>query len=281
MASSSWCAAGQLGCEEDDEEDYMSDNFLAKCTQEMKDIRPGMPMSYAAKRKLEMEKKKKEEIMAARLKKKNQPSARERLEDGLNSALGESNKGFAMLMKMGYKPGTSLGDKGGGCVEPIKVELKGDRGGLGLKQMLMEKKREKEQRYLAKMKKLALEFDPDVFRERKRQENMGKQLEADLARCQRVCFTLDSDNGIEEPMESYFWPPHLLPAHEGQGDDEDDAAEEDDAVLEYWQVEVRVDVVASYLRLSYHYCVWCGTAYEDEADMTDNCPGTTKEEHDS
>lgn len=49
-------------------------------------------------------------------------------------------------------------------MEPIRVEVKHDRGGLGLKQMLMERKREKERRYLARIKKHNMEFDPNKFR---------------------------------------------------------------------------------------------------------------------
>ncbi|KAF2362542.1 protein of unknown function DUF4187 [Trinorchestia longiramus] len=292
--SSSWCSAGSFE-DDEEEEDYMSDNFLAKCTSEVQDIRPGMPMSYSAKRKIQLEKKKKEEKKAALEKKKQQPSAKERLQEGLERALEESNKGFAMLMKMGYKPGTSLGDKGEGRVEPIKVEIKSDRGGLGLKQMLMERKREKEQRYLARMKKQAAEFDPNAFRERKRQEMLAKQLEADLAKCQRVCYSLDTKEGRMEPMEWYFWPPHLLPTEEDENDtcttedaearanssNSDTVDEKESENNEYWQVEVRVDVVTSYLRHAYHYCIWCGTTYEGDEDMADHCPGTTKEEHDS
>ena len=37
---------------------------------------------------------------------------REKREEGLSNALDSSNKGFALLQKMGYKPGMSLGKKG-------------------------------------------------------------------------------------------------------------------------------------------------------------------------
>ena len=36
-----------------------------------------------------------------------------------------------MLAKMGYKAGDSLGKSNSGIVEPIPVEVKIDRGGLG------------------------------------------------------------------------------------------------------------------------------------------------------
>lgn len=66
--------------------------------------------------------------------------------EGLQTALTADNKGFAMLARMGYKAGQSLGKPrqaddaaetargetvGGGIVEPIGIQLKTDRGGLG------------------------------------------------------------------------------------------------------------------------------------------------------
>jgi hypothetical protein len=34
-------------------------------------------------------------------------------------------QGFALLAKMGYKPGTSLGKTGSGIVEPVGIVIKG------------------------------------------------------------------------------------------------------------------------------------------------------------
>lgn len=55
----------------------------------------------------------------------------ERREEGLNTAISSDSKGFAMLAKLGYKPGESLGRSTVGISEPIKVQVKTNRGGLG------------------------------------------------------------------------------------------------------------------------------------------------------
>ena len=47
------------------------------------------------------------------------------------TAIDESNKGFAMLAKMGYKPGEGIGKKKEGIKVPIKAELLPTYSGLG------------------------------------------------------------------------------------------------------------------------------------------------------
>ena len=51
---------------------------------------------------------------------------------GLGTKLDASNKGFAMLAKMGFTAGAGLGKGGSGRAEPVGVELRVGRGGFGL-----------------------------------------------------------------------------------------------------------------------------------------------------
>lgn len=50
-------------------------------------------------------------------------------------------------------------------------------------------------------------------------------------------------------------------------------------VLFYLQTSEKLEMLTTYLRTMYNYCHWCGTHYEDVADMDSNCPGPTKDEH--
>ena len=54
-------------------------------------------------------------------------------EPGLAPGMDESNKGNALLAKMGWAAGTGLGKEKEGRVEPIEVKLLGERAGLGAK----------------------------------------------------------------------------------------------------------------------------------------------------
>lgn len=66
--------------------------------------------SHSSKRQAELDKKKRQKDGEHRRKlKPMKEEQQERLEEGLTTAISSSNKGFCMLQKMGYKPGTSLG----------------------------------------------------------------------------------------------------------------------------------------------------------------------------
>lgn len=107
----------------------------------------------------------------------------ERREEGLSSAITSDNKGFSMLAKMGYKQGDAIGRHGsGGIVEPIPIQVKTNRAGLGrdaaLKQL---------QEYKAKLRQAKAQQNADTnqpsfsqFRQRMAQKTNDKQLESDL-----------------------------------------------------------------------------------------------------
>lgn len=53
-------------------------------------------------------------------------------EASLATALPETNKGFKMMAKFGFKQGDTLGKAEDARKEPIRVDIKGDRSGIGL-----------------------------------------------------------------------------------------------------------------------------------------------------
>ena len=92
----------------DSEDDYMSDKFLAR------DHKPGlMPKIFLQKHQ------KIEEGKIKAVQNKTKPLKLEEVEkrtEKLNEALDETNKGFSLLSKMGFKKGMGLGKKGNGLV---------------------------------------------------------------------------------------------------------------------------------------------------------------------
>jgi len=53
----------------------------------------------------------------------------------MDRALDASNKGYQLLLKMGWKENTGLGKNGTGKIEPIRIELKDDSKGMGRKEL--------------------------------------------------------------------------------------------------------------------------------------------------
>ncbi|XP_015592305.1 G patch domain-containing protein 11 [Cephus cinctus] len=252
-----------------DEEDYMSDKFLQGTE---KYIAPSLIHRHADKRELELLKKKAE--IEARLKEKNK-SVRaieeEKREEGLSSAISSNNKGFEMLMKMGYKPGQGIGKRETGISEPISVDVKANRFGLGKnpKKKLTSKNKKPE----SKLEDL----NTDDFRGRIAQKKSEHLTEADLYKSQKVCEQLDTQNQIETPTELWFWPAK----QQTKGSDDETDNDEDEEVQEQEELAAseKLEILTKYLRDKYSYCLWCGAAYDDEDDLRDNCPGTTRDDH--
>lgn len=46
------------------------------------------------------------------------------------------------------------------------------------------------------------------------------------------------------------------------------------------QAQDRLTRVTTYLRRQYYYCFWCGTQYDNEQDLSENCPGEEEDAHD-
>ncbi|XP_038846894.1 G patch domain-containing protein 11-like [Salvelinus namaycush] len=90
--------------------------------------------------------------------------------------------------------------------------------------------------------------------------------------------------GVPVPREDWYWP--KLVVEEEEGEEEEDKVvkeeEEEDKVEEEDELTSldKLHILTSYLRGVHFYCIWCGTAYNDEEDLCSNCPGDTAADHD-
>nr|CAD7399733.1 unnamed protein product [Timema cristinae] len=279
----------------DEEFDYMSDDFLAQCIPN--DVRPGLIRDHSLQRQAEMDKKKQQTDMKNKeLFRSHRAVELERREEGLSSAISNNNKGFALMQKMGYKPGTGIGKSGSGRVEPVTIALKTDRQGIGRETALRRLAVEKAAIRQRQRQRREQEFTVENFRAHRSQKHLEIQTAKDLKSCQRVCEGLDKGQGYDEPAEPWFW---LTREKENDDDDDhdnevegqdektttadesgedDDEEEEEEEEIEF-QPSEKLDMLSNYLRQTYCYCVWCGTQYDDDKDMRDNCPGPTREDH--
>lgn len=266
---------------EEEEDDYMSDAFITK----QEDLRPGMPMLRREKEALRKEVHHKEMNIKNR-QKSFKEEEQERREAVMKSSLGNENKGFALLQKMGYKAGQGLGKAGAGRVEPIPVNIKTDRGGIGLEEVKKRKAEEKLENFRRKIqvKQQVEKQDLENFRLRMRTEKEERQIEADLWKSQRACEQLDSQKGITEPRDPWYWPAskteEVEEEEEEDNDNDNEETEEEEDEAEQLTSFEKLQILTSYLRNVHFYCIWCGTSYDDDEDLSSNCPGETAADHD-
>lgn len=256
----------------EEEEDYMSDAFLSK----IQDVKPGVSMVRRVKEAMKREEQQKEKNIKNR-QKTYKETEKESREVALQSSISNENKGFALLQKMGYKAGQGLGKEGAGRVDPIPLNIKTDRGGIGLEELKKRKAEEELEHYRQKVRAKQQNETKSLedFRSRVRTEREERKIEGDLRRSQRSCEQLDTQKGITVPREAWYWP-------KVTADDEDDDCEEEDEEEDTVELTSfdKLQILTSYLRGVHFYCIWCGTAYNDEEDLSSNCPGDTAADHD-
>ena len=255
----------------------MSEEFLQQvCPQ---DVKPGISKTKSQRREHQVAKRqfelREEARQAKRVKKSTRELEVEAREEGLSTKLDSSNKGFAMLEKMGYKAGQGLGPAGTGRENPVEVVVKEGRSGLGrdeaMRRIAMEKCRIIEQR----TKEIVSDFDPAAFRAQMREKHLARRNESDLYKAQKSCLEMDSSKEFSEPAEPWFWPKIAEAKPEGDEEEEEEEAEED-----LFSVGEKLSLLLTYLRVEHHYCLYCGIKYDSEQDMLGNCPGPAREDHD-
>lgn len=135
------------------------------------------------------------------------------------------------------------------------------------------------------------------FRQRMRDKFDDKITGKDLYDSQKACQYLDESKGFDEPVVSWYWPPKPVEKKIKDDDEDDGGSSKDGLRTEAYEseedeeeVEDEIDEDTStpqeklqqltqYLRVTYHYCVWCGTSYEDAEDLQKNCPGSSHDDH--
>ncbi|KAG0219618.1 hypothetical protein B0O80DRAFT_496071 [Mortierella sp. GBAus27b] len=152
---------------EEEEEDYMSEAFLNKLVEESGNTKKDN-MTYSEKRR------QKEREHQANLPKPLRVREKEARDKGLETEIGEENKGMAMLLKMGFQKGGTLGapkpsdnagstsssagssslrqtlssdsDRPSALRAPIAIQMKQGRGGIGMESVRKRKAEEESQR---------------------------------------------------------------------------------------------------------------------------------------
>lgn len=113
------------------------------------------------------------------------------------STLDPSSKGFKMMARLGYTPGSALGkpDGGGGLLEPVAVEIREGRQGIGADAERKRKFREEVEAREEGEKKVRV--GEGEFRERVRVEREVRRWEGLVRGAQRVAERLEEEEEDE------------------------------------------------------------------------------------
>ncbi|KAG0331570.1 G patch domain-containing protein 11 [Podila humilis] len=214
---------------EEEEEDYMSEAFLnSLVTANENQQNKNENLTYSQRRR------QKEREHLANLPKSLKEREREAREKGLKTEIGEENKGMAMLLKMGFKKGETLGSqnmdvstttsaaatttaivttesrsapmsspsssltethsRSHAIRAPIAIQMKFGRGGLGMDTL----KKQKEQEELEQQEKRTREiFDKDYRGSKMNQFELEKK-NRQLGAAQSICMQLDVMKAAKE-----------------------------------------------------------------------------------
>ncbi|KAL7073265.1 hypothetical protein ACQ4LE_007323 [Meloidogyne hapla] len=282
-----------------DDEDYMSSTFMSK----IDDVKPGVNSSRIAQRSLKIHANRlaAEERQRVEKPKNKEQMERNRREEGISQPIGSESKGFKLLSLMGYKPGMSLGVKregnqSEGIKEPIPIQVKADRSGVGHEEEQNEKQRQICEAHMDRMKKRArMEESLAVdFRNKKRMHAIQRQIISDIQQARSACQQMDLSAGKEVPEHFWFWPIYSSKLPEVSDEEEDDnenltynytngrvaPVEVDFNAMDEDELDNSLAHIIGYLRREHFYCVWCGCAYSDSEDIEKACPGSTRSAHD-
>ncbi|KAK0409418.1 hypothetical protein QR680_004533 [Steinernema hermaphroditum] len=295
------------------EEDYMSAEFLAS----LGDVKPGVSKSREHRRQLKLHEKR-EGMLSTKVPKKSELEKAKR-DEVLAKPISSESKGFALLAKMGYKPGMKLGvQKDGmsnGLAEPLPLDLKTNRTGLGHEAEEEKQRKDRVEAHMKHMKERAAMHNVLVgdFRKRKRNQDEYKIIIGDIMKSRKACHELDTRNELALPTEDWHWPIYRerkaaddplastsrVPRRRDlpfSDDDEDHQHDDEDATYVYAngkpapkeerlrelpleQLDEKLRSITEHLRAMHLYCVWCGHQYESEIELEDQCPGVTRCDH--
>ncbi|KAI6673813.1 hypothetical protein NL676_001719 [Syzygium grande] len=202
-------------------------------------------LNWQERRKLEIERKQQEED--------------EQTLAGIEAPIPESNVGFKLLTRMGYTPGSALGKEGSGKAEPVGLEIRRSRAGIGREDPHKEKKKQEEIRSVKKIRK-----------EESLMEEFGSRQKSQW-RSRRIFVNFQKAKAALDQLENKEFPE----PEKNEDEEEGEQDEEEEEVI----TEEDLLAVLMKLRDEYNYCLFCGCRYGSKEELLSDCPGTEEDDH--
>ncbi|KAI9153496.1 hypothetical protein LWI28_012303 [Acer negundo] len=180
----------------------------------------------------------------------------------IEAPIPQSNIGFKLLKQMGYTPGSSLGKEGAGRVEPVGIDIRRSRAGIGREDPYKEKMKREE--IEAEKKKRKVEDLIVEFGSRKKSQWQSRRVIINFNKAKAALDQLENKEVVVPEKEDN---------EEGEQEEEEEEEEEEEITEEDLQ-----DVLLK-LRDEYQYCLFCGFQYESPEALSSNCPGINEDDH--
>ncbi|CAA6661595.1 unnamed protein product [Spirodela intermedia] len=184
------------------------------------EVESAQGVSWQEQRKIDRERKQREED--------------ERTLAGLEASIPSTNVGFKMLQQMGYNPGSALGKDGSGRSQPVGMEIRRSRAGIG-----------------------ALSPEEDLlqdFGSRQKTHWRSRRVVWDYQKAEAALAQLGNHEVLEPEATSDDEP-------KKEEEEEEDITEED------------LQNLLMKLRSEHHYCLYCGCKYESAEALETHCRG--------
>ncbi|KAK4776494.1 hypothetical protein SAY86_005182 [Trapa natans] len=180
-------------------------------------------LSWQEKRKLERERKQQEEDEQTLAK--------------IEAPIPESNVGFKLLQRMGYNPGSTLGKEGSGRAEPVGLQIRRSRAGIGREDPHKEKIKQEE--FRAERKRRKEESLMADFGSRQKSQWRSRRVVINYHKAKAALDQLENREALEP---------------EKKEDEDNDQDEEEEEVI----TEEDLLSVLMKLREEHNYCLFCG-----------------------
>ncbi|KAF3442624.1 hypothetical protein FNV43_RR16540 [Rhamnella rubrinervis] len=202
-------------------------------------------LNWQEKRRLERERKQHEED--------------EQTLVNIEAPIPQSNIGFRLLKQMGYTPGAALGKEGSGRAEPVGLEIRRSRAGIGREDPVKEKRKREE--IMADKMRRKEESLMEEFGTRQKSQWRSRRVVVNFKKAKAALDQLENKEVVE-------------PKKNEDEQEEGDQEEEEEEITE----EDLQDILMT-LREEHRYCLFCGCQYESMEALLSNCPGTSEDDH--
>lgn len=231
-------------------------------------------------------------------------------EEALNKSLltgkhAEKSIGLSIMERMGFRVGESLGktkcDKSYPVTNPIEVDIKTNRLGIGASQS-------KNASHIIPQ----AEVDVNEYRERIQQAKTKANNICMADKAMKTCFELSGDSEryyndsdrFKPGTINVLWRPYVIEMIEKKvftkmrqkvvRIDEDKEQENNDLALispnldgadNEYEIYILLDPIIKlqkllkYMRDNHSYCFFCASSFDSQEDLEKNCPGVHEEDH--